>query len=148
MIDDEVLQTFNTLSFSEKQDTGVDVAIYIIVPILALVLIGIFIFFCICRWFFNFHYLFVQYDISVVRKMLRYLYIHSEYLKWSWRSLFLLNRQKTKKEIQGQEDLNPVYGLYYFEDGQQIDDKNAEAIDENQDYENWQQLFQTWPRKM
>ena len=32
--------------------------------------------------------------------------------------------------------MNPVYGLYYFEDGQQIDDKNAEAIDENQDYEN------------
>ena len=62
--------------------------------------------------------------------------------------LFLLNRQKTKKEIQGGEDLNPVYGLYYFEDGQQIDDKNAEAIDENQDYENWQQLFQTGPRKM
>ena len=50
--------------------------------------------------------------------------------------VFLLNRQETKKEIQGQEDLNPVYGLYYFEDGQQIDDKNAEAIDENQDYEN------------
>ena len=62
--------------------------------------------------------------------------------------VFLLNRQETKKEIQGQEDLNPVYGLYYFEDGQQIDDKNAEAIDENQDYENWQQLFQTGPRKM
>ena len=49
MIDDEVLQTFNTLSVSEKEDTGVDVAIYIIVPILALVLIGTLTFFCIRR---------------------------------------------------------------------------------------------------
>jgi len=47
-----------------------------------------------------------------------------------------IRRQKSRKEIQSGEDLNPVYGLYYFEDGQQIDDKNAEAIDENQDYEN------------
>ena len=50
--------------------------------------------------------------------------------------IIFLSRQQKKKEIQGGEDLNPVYGLYYFEDGQQIDDKNAEAIDENQDYEN------------
>ena len=33
------------------------------------------------------------------------------------------------------EDLNPVYGFYYFADGQQVDDNNAEATDENQYYE-------------
>ena len=45
----DCLQTIYTLSVSEKEDTSVDVAMYIIVPILALVLIGIFTFFCIRR---------------------------------------------------------------------------------------------------
>ena len=48
---------------------------------------------------------------------------------------------RKKKEKVGQaarsEDANPIYGFYYFSDGQKIDDNNAEATDENQYYESW-----------
>ena len=48
------------------------------------------------------------------------------------------NRKKkaTKEETTTRsEDVNPVYGFYYFVDGQHVDDNNAEATDENQYYE-------------
>ena len=46
-----------------------------------------------------------------------------------------------KKDKGGQaarsEDVNPVYGFYYFSDGQKIDDNKAEATDKNLYYESW-----------
>ena len=53
-------------------------------------------------------------------------------------NIFFLRKRKKEKEHQAvrrEEDLNPVYGFYYFANGQQIDDNNAEATDENQYYE-------------
>ena len=53
-------------------------------------------------------------------------------------NIFFLRKRKKEKEHQAvrhKEDLNPVYGFYYFANGQQIDDNNAEATDENQYYE-------------
>ena len=47
-----------------------------------------------------------------------------------------------------EEDLNPVYGFYYFANGQQIDDNNAEATDENQYYESWKLIFNTFEHFM
>ena len=35
----------------------------------------------------------------------------------------------------GSEDVNPLYGFYYFSDGHKIDDNNAEAMDKNLYYE-------------
>ena len=32
------------------------------------------------------------------------------------------------------EDMNPVYGLYYFGDGERVDDNNSEMMDENTYY--------------
>ena len=46
----------------------------------------------------------------------------------------LMSRQ-TKEQTDRSEDINPIYGFYYFSDGQKIDDNNAEAEDENQYYE-------------
>ena len=49
----------------------------------------------------------------------------------------MINRQRNKKVIEQPakfDDLNPVYGLYYFSDGQQVDYNQAEVTDENQYY--------------
>ena len=51
--------------------------------------------------------------------------------------IFFDNRQRNKKVIEQPakfDDLNPVYGLYYFSDGQQVDYNEAEVTDENQYY--------------
>ena len=62
-------------------------------------------------------------------------------------NIFFLRKRKKEKEHQAvrrEEDLNPVYGFYYFANGQQIDDNNAEATDENQYYESWKLIFNTF----
>ena len=50
-----------------------------------------------------------------------------------------LRRKKKKKENKRSppisEDLNPVYGLYYFSDGQRVDDSSVEVMDENSYYD-------------
>ena len=50
-----------------------------------------------------------------------------------------LRRNKKRKENKSSqpinEDLNPVYGLYYFSDGERVDDSNAEVMDENSYYD-------------
>ena len=44
-------------------------------------------------------------------------------------------RMRRKKSNQAMdEDLNPVYGLYYFSDGERVDDNNSEMMDENTYY--------------
>ena len=47
--------------------------------------------------------------------------------------------QKKKKEKERKqpidEDMNPVYGLYYFSDGERVDDSSAEVVDENSYYD-------------
>ena len=44
-------------------------------------------------------------------------------------------RRKENKSNQAMdEDLNPVYGLYYFSDGERVDDNNSEMMDENTYY--------------
>ena len=62
-------------------------------------------------------------------------------------NIFFLRKRKKEKEHQAvmrEEDLNPVYGFYYFANGQQIDENNAEATDENQYYESWKLIFNTF----
>ena len=57
---------------------------------------------------------------------------HSSFIKSS-----MINRQRKKKVIEQPakfDDLNPVYCLYYFTDGQQVDYNQAEVTDENQYY--------------
>ena len=53
-------------------------------------------------------------------------------------AFFCVKKKKKKEKRRKQpvhEDLNPVYGLYYFSDGQRIDDSNAEVADENAYYD-------------
>ena len=49
--------------------------------------------------------------------------------------LFLvLRRRKSPQsaaEQQKPEDKNPVYGMYYFADGERIDESKSEAVDKN-----------------
>ena len=48
------------------------------------------------------------------------------------------NKTKEKKNKREQPiggDMNPVYGLYYFSDGERVDDSNAEVMDENSYYD-------------
>ena len=49
--------------------------------------------------------------------------------------LVIRHNKKKEQEHVRSEDVNPVYGIYYFSDGQKIDENNAEATDENQYYE-------------
>ena len=53
--------------------------------------------------------------------------------------LVVVLRYKRKKEIaaaqKSTEDKNPVYGLYYFADGAQIDGGNTEVVDSNAGYD-------------
>ena len=50
-----------------------------------------------------------------------------------------LRQKKKKKEIaaaqKSAEDKNPIYGLYYFADGAQIDAGNTEVVDSNAGYD-------------
>ena len=53
--------------------------------------------------------------------------------------MVLRHKKKKKKEIaaaqKSTEDKNPVYGLYYFTDGAQIDAGNSEVVDSNAGYD-------------
>ena len=51
--------------------------------------------------------------------------------------LVLLLRHRKKKRTANQikeEDKNPVYGIYYFADGEHIDESRSEAVDTNENY--------------
>ena len=54
-------------------------------------------------------------------------------------AFFCLRRKKKKEENKRSqpisEDMNPVYGLYYFSDGERVDDSNVEVMDENSYYD-------------
>ena len=53
-------------------------------------------------------------------------------------AFFCLRQKKRKKDKSSQpisEDLNPVYGLYYFSDGERVDDSSVEVLDENSYYD-------------
>ena len=46
-----------------------------------------------------------------------------------------MRRKKENKSNQAMdEDMNPVYGLYYFSDGERVDENNSEMMDENTYY--------------
>ena len=52
-------------------------------------------------------------------------------------ALVLLLRRRKKKRAANQikeEDKNPVYGIYYFADGELIDQSRSEAVDNNENY--------------
>ena len=51
----------------------------------------------------------------------------------------LLKRKKDQKAQAGEirsEDLNPVYGMYYFSNGGRIDERQSEVTDGNEYYAN------------
>ena len=43
-------------------------------------------------------------------------------------------RTRTTSTLEENNDENPVYGMYYFADGQHIDNETAEVQDENEYY--------------
>ena len=43
-------------------------------------------------------------------------------------------RAKTAEKVQADEDVNPVYGVYYASSGDRIDDGVHEITDENEYY--------------
>ena len=43
---------------------------------------------------------------------------------WWW-------RKGTGDEAEVRTEINPTYGLYYFDDGNRIDDSNSEVVDGN-----------------
>ena len=45
-----------------------------------------------------------------------------------------MRRKENKSNQAMDEDMNPVYGLYYFGDGERVDDNNSEMMDENTYY--------------
>ena len=50
--------------------------------------------------------------------------------------VLVLSRRKKKRtanQIKA-EDKNPVYGIYYFADGEHIDESRSEAVDTNENY--------------
>ena len=51
-------------------------------------------------------------------------------------TMFLLHRRKknVKEEVIAQGDENPVYGMYYFANGEHIDYGSAEVQDDNEYY--------------
>ena len=52
--------------------------------------------------------------------------------------VLLLKRKLDQKAQTGEirsEDLNPVYGMYYFSDGRRIDESQSEVADGNEYYE-------------
>ena len=42
--------------------------------------------------------------------------------------------QRAAREITKADDENPVYGMYYFADGEHIDESRSEVVDNNENY--------------
>ena len=43
-------------------------------------------------------------------------------------------RTRTTSAVEENNDENPVYGLYYFADGEHIDESRSEVLDNNENY--------------
>ena len=43
-------------------------------------------------------------------------------------------RQQRVAKLTKAEDKNPVYGMYYFADGEHIDESRSEVLDNNENY--------------
>ena len=56
--------------------------------------------------------------------------------------LVLAKKKNERKEARapGVVDMNPVYGMYYFADGEQIDAGRSEVVDDNADYGSWENV--------
>ena len=54
--------------------------------------------------------------------------------------LVLVKKRNQRKEARapGVVDMNPVYGMYYFADGEQIDAGRSEVVDDNDYYGSWE----------
>ena len=50
------------------------------------------------------------------------------------------NERKEARRAAGVVDLNPVYGMYYFADGEHIDAARSEVVDHNADYASWESV--------
>ena len=48
------------------------------------------------------------------------------------------NEWKEARAGAGVVDLNPIYGMYYFADGENIDAGRSEVVDDNADYASWE----------
>ena len=48
--------------------------------------------------------------------------------------LFLVLRRRKKQKETEDEDENPVYGMYEFADGRNIDEGRSEFVDDNENY--------------
>ena len=51
--------------------------------------------------------------------------------------VLVFKRKKNQRSVTGEiksEDLNPVYGMYYFSDGERIDESQSEVADGNEYY--------------
>ena len=56
--------------------------------------------------------------------------------------LALVKKRNQRKEARAPEvvDMNPVYGMYYFANGEQIDAGRSEVVDDNADYGSWENV--------
>ena len=56
--------------------------------------------------------------------------------------LVLVKKMNQRKEARapGVVDMNPVYGMYYFADGEQIDAGKSEVVDDNDYYDSWENV--------
>ena len=54
----------------------------------------------------------------------------------------LVKKRNQRKEARapGVVDMNPVYGMYYFADGEQIDAGKSEVVDDNDYYDSWENV--------
>ena len=50
------------------------------------------------------------------------------------------NERKEASRAAGVVDMNPVYGMYYFADGEHIDTGRSEVVDHNADYASWESV--------
>ena len=50
--------------------------------------------------------------------------------------LVFMRRKKQQRvaKLTKAEDKNPVYGMYYFADGEHIDERRSEVLDNNENY--------------
>ena len=48
--------------------------------------------------------------------------------------LWRRKRQERVAKMTKAEDKNPVYGMYYFADGEHIDESRSEVVDNNENY--------------
>ena len=58
-------------------------------------------------------------------------------------ALVLVKKKNERKEASraaGVVDMNPVYGMYYIADGEQIDAGRSEVVDDNADYASWESV--------